>query len=243
MRQDINEQLADIVSLFEDQPKGLSLSGIAEKLDYSYSSRTLQRRLAELTSQSIIIRTGERKSAKYFLSADYETRQNSEDIRHDNGDKRQNSEDIRQSNGDKRQNSEDIRHDNGDKRQNSEDIRHDKGDKRQLSEDIRQEQEFTDMNFSKESKKLLRFLEIPPYARNPVSYKREFIESYIPNETTYVHEDLRKELLGKGRRFDKELAVGTYAKQILQRLLIDLSYNSSRLEGNTYSKLETKKLL
>jgi hypothetical protein len=36
---------------------------------------------------------------------------------------------------------------------------------------------------------------------------------------------------------------GTYAKQILNRLLIDLSWNSSRLEGNTYSLLDTKRLI
>ena len=39
------------------------------------------------------------------------------------------------------------------------------------------------------------------------------------------------------------LAAGTYARQICQRLLIDLSYNSSRLEGNTYSKLDTQRLV
>ncbi len=38
-------------------------------------------------------------------------------------------------------------------------------------------------------------------------------------------------------------AAGTYAKQILGRLLIDLSWNSSRLEGNTYSLLDTKRLI
>jgi Fic family protein len=36
---------------------------------------------------------------------------------------------------------------------------------------------------------------------------------------------------------------GTYARQILNRLLIDLSWNSSRLEGNTYSLLDTKRLI
>ena len=36
---------------------------------------------------------------------------------------------------------------------------------------------------------------------------------------------------------------GTYAKQILSRLLIDLSWNSSRLEGNTYSLLDTRRLI
>jgi Fic family protein len=35
---------------------------------------------------------------------------------------------------------------------------------------------------------------------------------------------------------------GTYARHICQRLLIDLSWNSSRLEGNTYSLLETEEL-
>jgi len=38
-------------------------------------------------------------------------------------------------------------------------------------------------------------------------------------------------------------AAGTYAKQILSRLLIDLSWNSSRLEGNTYSFLDTRRLI
>jgi Fic family protein len=36
---------------------------------------------------------------------------------------------------------------------------------------------------------------------------------------------------------------GTYARHILDRLLIDLAWNSSRLEGNTYSLLETDRLL
>ena len=41
----------------------------------------------------------------------------------------------------------------------------------------------------------------------------------------------------------EEQAAGTYAKQILTRLLIDLSWNSSRLEGNTYSLLDTTRLI
>ena len=36
---------------------------------------------------------------------------------------------------------------------------------------------------------------------------------------------------------------GTYAKRLLDRLLLDLSWNSSRLEGNTYSLLDTKRLI
>ena len=36
---------------------------------------------------------------------------------------------------------------------------------------------------------------------------------------------------------------GTYARDILNRLLIDLSWASSRLEGNTYTRLETQYLI
>ena len=39
------------------------------------------------------------------------------------------------------------------------------------------------------------------------------------------------------------LPAGTYARQILSRLIIDLSWASSRLEGNTYSRLDTERLI
>ena len=97
--------------------------------------------------------------------------------------------------------------------------------------------------FSKISNNVLKFLDSPPQFREPVSYKRKFIESYVPNETYYVPKDLRESLKLKGGRFGNNLAAGTYAQIIYQRLLVDLSFNSSRLEGNTYSKLDTQKLL
>ncbi len=40
-----------------------------------------------------------------------------------------------------------------------------------------------------------------------------------------------------------QLPIGTYVKKIYNRMLIDLSFNSSRLEGNTYSLIDTKKLV
>jgi hypothetical protein len=36
---------------------------------------------------------------------------------------------------------------------------------------------------------------------------------------------------------------GTFARQVLDRLLIDLSWASSRLEGNTYTRLDTQNLI
>ena len=83
-----------------------------------------------------------------------------------------------------------------------------------------------------------------PSARAPVAYKREFLDAYQPNQTFYLSVDLRRRLFDLGARtLQGDQPAGTYARQIFQRLLIDLSWNSSRLEGNTYSLLETEKLL
>ena len=83
----------------------------------------------------------------------------------------------------------------------------------------------------------------PLSACRPVSYQREFIDSYQPNVTWYLPAAIRNHLMDKGRRIGIDYAAGTYIRQILDRLLIDLSWASSRLEGNTYSLLETERLI
>ena len=80
-------------------------------------------------------------------------------------------------------------------------------------------------------------------ARAPVGYDPAFLESYRPNETFYLSEAERARLRKTGTSLAVAEPAGTYARQILNRLLIDLSWNSSRLEGNTYSLLDTKRLL
>ncbi|GLR69165.1 Fic family protein [Agaribacter marinus] len=97
--------------------------------------------------------------------------------------------------------------------------------------------------FSNSVMSLLSYLDTPSYAREKSSYQFTVIDEYIPNQTQYVPEAMRTRLYAAGKRFNEQLAAGTYAKKISQRLLIDLSYNSSRLEGNTYSKLDTQKLI
>ncbi|WED23530.1 Fic family protein [Vibrio sp. JC009] len=101
----------------------------------------------------------------------------------------------------------------------------------------------TGILLSQESLNKLERLETPSYARIKVSYNLALLENYIPNKTRYVPEGMAIKLRKLGKRFNKKLAAGTYAKNIAQRLLIDLSFNSSRLEGNTYSILDTEKLL
>jgi len=88
-----------------------------------------------------------------------------------------------------------------------------------------------------------RIVHGPIHARRPVGYNREFLDNYRPNETKYLSLSLRQHLTRIGQTPGEPLPAGTYARSIFNRLLIDLSWNSSRLEGNTYSLLETERLL
>ncbi len=79
--------------------------------------------------------------------------------------------------------------------------------------------------------------------RPPSTYERSFLDAYRPNMTFYLMEAQRNQLHALGLTPEAEAPAGTYARQILERLLIDLSWNSSRLEGNTYSLLDTERLI
>ncbi len=96
---------------------------------------------------------------------------------------------------------------------------------------------------SAESLQLRAALQLPMSRRKPVGYQGSFLEAYQPNITFYLPEKLREELAELGQVGFGELPAGTYLRQVMDRLLIDLSWNSSRLEGNTYSLLETQRLL
>lgn len=84
----------------------------------------------------------------------------------------------------------------------------------------------------------------PMAQRRPVGYNPEFLRDYQPNVTRYLLPDHRGKLMGLGEvSAGKGQPAGTLLRQVMDRLLIDLSWNSSRLEGNTYSLLETQRLL
>ena len=96
---------------------------------------------------------------------------------------------------------------------------------------------------SADSQDILRYINQPLQARKPVGYQLEFLEAYRPNKTWYLSEPLRRQLHKMGRTTDVDAAAGTYSRAILNRLLIDLSWASSHLEGNTYSRLDTRELI
>lgn len=83
----------------------------------------------------------------------------------------------------------------------------------------------------------------PLMHRIPIGYQRKFLDAYQPGETFYLPEPLRGQLHEMGRTSTDERPAGTYARDILGRLLVDLSWASSKLEGNTYSRLDTQNLI
>lgn len=96
---------------------------------------------------------------------------------------------------------------------------------------------------SDESQEIRTQVTGPLLKRTPVGYQADFLASYRPNETEYLPKATRTELARLGQVGVSDLPAGTYVRQVLDRLLIDLSWNSSRLEGNTYSLLETERLI
>ncbi len=95
---------------------------------------------------------------------------------------------------------------------------------------------------SEEGQEVISYVQRKRAGRTPVGYEQNFLNSYIPNETWYLDESLRAHLHHIGDT-DEHYPASTYGRAILSRLLIDLSWASSRLEGNTYSRVDTKRLI
>jgi len=83
----------------------------------------------------------------------------------------------------------------------------------------------------------------PLSVRPILGYDSNPLLSYVPGQTWYLNEDQRDRLHHLGKVFTGDQPAGTYARQIYDRLMIDISWASSHLEGNTYSFLDTRLLL
>ena len=97
--------------------------------------------------------------------------------------------------------------------------------------------------FSAESQAVIKRVEAPLYTRTPATYRENWLQSYVPNESAYLTPQRRKQLEALGRRNPIYGRAGTYIQKIYHRLLIDFTFNSSRLEGNTYTLIDTERLL
>jgi Fic family protein len=96
---------------------------------------------------------------------------------------------------------------------------------------------------SPEGEHTRNYIQRPIQQRQPIAYNRTFLEDYHPNETFYLPRHVIEHLHKIGAAVGEERPAGTYAREILNRLIIDLSWASSRLEGNTYSLLDTQNLI
>ena len=97
------------------------------------------------------------------------------------------------------------------------------------------------MAWSASARSLIESLRMPLGARTTVGYESRFVGDYIPNQSGLLPPQLAVDLFNAGRSKDQQPA-GTYALEVLQQLLIDLSWSSSRLEGNRKSLIDTKAL-
>ena len=97
--------------------------------------------------------------------------------------------------------------------------------------------------FSEAAIDAMAYVRQPLFQRQPVAYDVDWLAAYEPNHTTYFLAGEVAQLEAQGTRASIGDPAGTYARRIYNRLLIDLSYHSSRLEGNTYSLPDTERLV
>jgi hypothetical protein len=100
-----------------------------------------------------------------------------------------------------------------------------------------------DLPLSAAARAIQVYVQGKPATRKPVGYDRAVLDAYRPGRSSYLTAKERAHLRAVGEQDVAAQPAGTYAKAILGRLLIDLSWNSSRLEGNTYSLLDTRRLI
>lgn len=96
---------------------------------------------------------------------------------------------------------------------------------------------------SHDARDQLEYVSRPLAGRRPCGYERRMLDDYVPNQTEYIPASLKVRLHRMGSPIVAERAVGTFARDILNRFLIDLSWASSSLEGNTYTRLDTERLI
>ena len=96
---------------------------------------------------------------------------------------------------------------------------------------------------SESGRAVLNLVSLPVIAKRPVTYNQEFLDAYESNETFYLPESTRSQLHDMGRTGDSTRPAGTHLRDVIGRLMIDLSWASSKLEGNTYSRLDTENLI
>lgn len=82
-----------------------------------------------------------------------------------------------------------------------------------------------------------------PMYRRPIGYQPQFLQAYQPGETFYLPPALRRHLQELGRTAQGAQPADPLARDLQERLLVDLSWASSRLAGNTYGRQDAHNLV
>ncbi len=87
------------------------------------------------------------------------------------------------------------------------------------------------------------YLRIPFFNRPKKSYNFDFLRNYIPNQSSFLAEEHRELLEKSIEKLDLQTDFFLNNKRLLEISLIDLSFASSYLEGNTYDYVDTEILI
>lgn len=83
----------------------------------------------------------------------------------------------------------------------------------------------------------------PAHLRPSVPYDSSRIDGYVPNVTRWLPPQSAARMRDAAGKVAHRLDASTYSRRIAERFLIDLSWASSHLEGNTYEYLEAEALI
>ena len=81
------------------------------------------------------------------------------------------------------------------------------------------------------------------YERASKQYVFDFLENYIPNQSSFLTAEQKTSLKDACAAITLSTQFFSNNKRLLETILIDLSYSSSYLEGNTYTYLDTEVLI
>lgn len=96
---------------------------------------------------------------------------------------------------------------------------------------------------SADSNAVRDYVRQPVEQRMRVTYQEAFLEAYQPNVTSYLGAERCAMLRLIGTIPDGDIPPGTRTQRLMRRLIVDLSWASSRLEGNTYGLRDTRQLI
>ena len=83
-----------------------------------------------------------------------------------------------------------------------------------------------------------------PRLRTPIPFDPDRIGSYVPNKSRWLPDGPASRMqMAVDQAGVQRLDASTYSRAIAERFLIDLSWASSNLEGNTYDHLATEMLI